>query len=454
MTDIRHGEAAMRDIAAQLLAPRDGEAFSASSSRSAARNNWPRRARQKFADHPRVIEACELNERRRMIWELTGMPSPLFLERRGHNGGVIEGPDRELTNFAGYNYLGLAHHPKVVLAVQDAVAQYGASASNSRITSGEIELYPRLERRLAEIYDVDAAIIATSGFLTNAGVLGYLLDEGDAAVCDSLIHASVVAGARWAGARVMTFRHNDPDSLRGILRASRDRFKQVLVVIEGLYSMDGDIGLLPEIASVAREFDCGVMVDEAHSIGVLGAHGHGVREHFRLPGDAVDIWMGSLSKALGSCGGFIAGGANLIEALTTAPAMLLTVGFPPPAAAAALAALDVLESEPDRHQRLWRNTEWFSGALRERDLDLGLSRNTPICPVLIPSVARVVYASSLLLQRGIYVGPVTAPAVQPGQERLRFFITSEHNHDQLERAADLVAEAVGIATKLDDRIAV
>ncbi|MDP7703634.1 MULTISPECIES: aminotransferase class I/II-fold pyridoxal phosphate-dependent enzyme [unclassified Mycobacterium] len=452
MIDTKRDEAAMRDMASRLLAGRGNGASAGPLPRPAA--PAPRSTRQQFADHPLVASACELNSRRRAIWELTGMPSPLFLERKGYNTAVIDGPAQQLTNFAGYNYLGLAHHPKVVRAVQDAVAQYGASASNSRITSGEIALYPRLEQRLAEIYDVEAAILATSGFLTNAGVLGYLLNDGDAAVCDSLIHASVVAGARWGGARVMTFRHNDPDSLRGILRASRDRFNRVLVVIEGLYSMDGDIGLLPQIASVAREFDCGVMVDEAHSIGVLGPHGHGVREHYGLPGDAVDIWMGSLSKALGSCGGFIAGNANLIEALTTAPAMLLTVGFPPTAAAAALTALEVLESEPDRVQRLWRNTAMFTTALQDLGVDLGLSQNTPICPVMVPSVARVVFASSLLLQRGIYVGPVTAPAVAPGQERLRFFITSEHTEDQLKTTAGQVAEVIEIAGKLDDTIPV
>lgn len=454
MIEARRDEAAMREMASKLLAGRGGAELKAPAPRPLAPDRSRPAPRQKFADHPLIASACEVNARRRAIWELTGMDSPLFLERSGYNTAVIDGPDRKLTNFAGYNYLGLAHHPKVVRAVQDAVAQYGASASNSRITSGEIALYPRLEQRLAQIYDVEAAIIANSGFLTNAGVLGYLLSEGDAAVCDSLIHASVVAGAKWAGARVMTFRHNDPDSLRGILRASRDRFKRVLVVIEGLYSMDGDIGLLPQIAAVAREFDCGVMVDEAHSIGVLGAQGHGVREHFGLPGDAVDIWMGSLSKALGSCGGFIAGDAKLIEALSTAPAMLLTVGFPPTAAAAALTALEVLDSEPERVERLWRNTKRFTSALRERDIDLGLSQNTPICPVLIPSVARVVFASALLMQRGIYVGPVTVPAVQPGQERLRFFITSEHTDDQLTTTVDSVAEVVRIANKLDATIPV
>ena len=229
---------------------------------------------------------------------------------------------------------------------------------------------------MAGIYDVDAAVISTSGYLTNAGVIGFLLGERDALVCDALDHASIVSGGQWSGARQLTFRHNDPDALRNLLRMSRSRFERVLVVIEGHYSMDGDIGLLPEIAAVAREFDCGVMVDEAHSLGVIGDRGHGVREHFGLAGDAVDIWMGTLSKALGSCGGFIAGDGELIDAIRTiAPGVEQFTGGPAPAAAAAaLAALDVLDEEPDRLARLRSNAAFFSSVLRERHLDLGFHR--------------------------------------------------------------------------------
>ncbi len=384
------------------------------------------------------------------MFELTGMPSPLFLLRRGPNNPVIDGPNGPMANFSSYNYLGLAAHPEVIRAAQDALAQYGASASASRVFSGGIDLYAELESRLARIYDVDAAIISTSGYLTNAGVIGFLLGERDALVCDALDHASIVSGGRWSGARQLTFRHNDPDSLRTVLRMSRSRFDRVLVVVEAHYSMDGDIGRLPEIAAVAREFHCAVMVDEAHSFGVLGSHGHGVREHFGLPGDAVDIWMGTLSKALGSCGGFIAGGGDLIEAIrTVAPGVEQFTGGPSPAAAAAaLAALDVLDDEPDRLVRLWRNAEWFTSALRDRHLDLGLSQNTPICPVLIPGEFQVGFISSVLLQRGVYVGPVVSPGVQPGQERLRFFVTSEHTEEQLRSTADLVTEINGLVPQL------
>jgi 8-amino-7-oxononanoate synthase len=378
------------------------------------------------------------------------MPSPLFLVRRGPNNPVIDGPNGQLTNFSSYNYLGLADHPDVVGAAQDALAQYGASASASRIFSGGIELYDQLESRLARIYDVDEAVITTSGYLANAGVIGFLLGERDALVCDALDHASIVSGGQWSGARQLTFLHNDPDSLRKVLRMSRSRFDRVLVVIEAHYSMDGDIGRLPEIAAVAREFDCAVMVDEAHSFGVIGEHGHGAREHFGLPGDAVDIWMGTLSKALGSCGGFIAGNGDLIDAIRTiAPGVEQFTGGPSPAAAAAaLAALEVLDREPDRLSRLWRNAECLSSALRAHKLDLGLSEGTPICPVLIPGEFQVGFISSVLLQRGVYAGPVVSPGVPLGQERLRFFVTSEHTEEQLRGAADLVTEAIDLIPKL------
>ena len=441
--------ASAREAARRLLTQPHDDHVDASTRDAVPATKLGRDPRGPFADHPDVVAARERNARTRAMVEFTGMPNPLFLPRRGPNSAVIDGPDGALTNFSSYNYLGMAHHPKVIAAVQNAIAQYGASASASRIISGEIDLYSHLERRLAQIYDVDAALITTSGYLTNAGLIGFLLGDRDAVICDALIHASVVSGVRWSGARRVTFRHNDPGSLRGVLRMSRGRFDRALIVVEGHYSMDGDIAALPEIAALAQEFDCAVMIDEAHSIGVLGAHGHGTREHFGLSGDAVDIWMGTLSKALGSCGGFIAGNGDLIEAIrSAAPGVAqLTCGPAPAVAAAALAALDVLETEPDRLARLWRNAEWFASALRERNLHRKSPQNTPICPVLVPGELQVGYASSVLMQAGIYVGPVAAPAVQPGQERLRFFLTSEHTEDQLITTADVVAEVVALASQ-------
>ncbi|WP_067862354.1 aminotransferase class I/II-fold pyridoxal phosphate-dependent enzyme [Nocardia shimofusensis] len=415
----------------------------------------PRRVRgpgKQFADHPEVAATVAKQAAIDKLYGDSAMPNPLFLLRSGPNDATIEADGSELVNFSAYNYLGLANHPRVVAGAKAALDRYGASASASRIIAGEIPLYRELEARLAEIYGVGDAMITTSGYLTNAGVLGFLMRDGDVAVCDALIHGSVVSGTQWSGCRRITFRHNDPESLRSVLRMSRAGFDRALVVLEGHYSMDGTVGRVDELTAVAREYDCAVMVDEAHSFGVFGDRGHGIREHYRLPADAVDLWMGTLSKALGSCGGFLAGDADLIRAMkAAAPGIAMLTGGPAPAAVgAALAALDVLEQEPERLNRLWANAKQFTALLGERGLDRGLSEGTPICPVIVPGEVRSGFVSSYLLQRGVYAGNISAPAVPAGQERLRFFLTSEHSEEQLIQAADLLAEAVDHSRQLPD----
>ncbi|TDP39663.1 aminotransferase class I/II-fold pyridoxal phosphate-dependent enzyme [Nocardia ignorata] len=440
-----------RELARKLLNDTVGEGVSRAPSTPPSVTRRPRRGPgRQFADHPEVAAMAKKRATIAELYDRFDMPNPVFLLRESANDTVIRWQGRELVNFGAYNYLGLSNHPKVVQAAKDALDTYGASASASRIVAGEIPLYAELEQRLAGMYDVADALVTTSGYLTNAGVIGFLLRDGDVAICDSLIHRSVVSGVQWSGARQLTFRHNDPESLRSVLRMARADFDRALVVIEGHYSMDGTIGKLPEIAAIAREFDCAVMVDEAHSLGVFGANGRGVREHFGLPGDAVDIWMGTLSKALGSCGGFVAGDADLIGAMkVAAPGVAMLSGGPAPSTiGAALAALDILDMEPQRLTRLWSNTEFFRSLLVERDLDLGVSEGTPIFPVMVPQEFRAGFVSARLLQQGIYTGAITAPAVPVGAERLRFFLTSEHTPDQLRSTADELAEAVRVAEAL------
>ncbi|MGW5450462.1 aminotransferase class I/II-fold pyridoxal phosphate-dependent enzyme [Nocardia sp. NPDC003979] len=440
-----------RELARKLLNDTVGEGVSRAPSTPPPVTRRPRRGPgRQFADHPEVAAMAKKRATIAELYDRFDMPNPVFLLRESANDTVIRWQGRELVNFGAYNYLGLSNHPKVVQAAKDALDTYGASASASRIVAGEIPLYAELEQRLAGMYDVADALVTTSGYLTNAGVIGFLLRDGDVAICDSLIHRSVVSGVQWSGARQLTFRHNDPESLRSVLRMARANFDRALVVLEGHYSMDGTIGKLPEIAAVAREFDCAVMVDEAHSLGVFGANGRGVREHFGLPGDAVDIWMGTLSKALGSCGGFVAGDADLIGAMkVAAPGVAMLSGGPAPSTiGAALAALDILDMEPQRLTRLWSNTEFFRSLLVERGLDLGVSEGTPIFPVMVPQEFRAGFVSARLLQQGIYTGAITAPAVPVGSERLRFFLTSEHTTDQLRRTADELAEAVRVAEAL------
>ncbi|MFE3055043.1 aminotransferase class I/II-fold pyridoxal phosphate-dependent enzyme [Nocardia sp. NPDC059239] len=410
----------------------------------------PRGPGRQFADHPDVAAAVVKRAAIGALYGQSGMPNPVFLPRTSPNDTVIRALDTDLVNFSAYNYLGLSSHPRVVRAAKDALDQYGASASASRIVSGEIPLYGELEQRLAGIYDVGDAMVTTSGYLTNAGVIGFLLREGDVAFCDSLIHGSVVSGTQWAGCRRINFRHNDPDSLRSVLKMSRSGFDRALVVIEGHYSMDGTVGRVAELAAVAREFDCAVMVDEAHSLGVLGPTGHGIREHYGMAGADVDIWMGTLSKALGSVGGFIAADADLIGAMkSSAPGVAMLTGGPVPSGiAAALAGLEVLEAEPERVTRLWENARLFDAALRERELNLGDSQGTPILPVIVPGEIRAGFVSAHLLQHGVYAGAISAPAVPVGKERLRFFITSEHTRQQLLSTADLLAEAIAMSGQL------
>jgi 8-amino-7-oxononanoate synthase len=229
-----------------------------------------------------------------------------------------------MINFSSYNYLGLAGDPRVIDAAKQALETYGTSASASRAVAGEIPLFAELERRLAGAYQVQAAVVTPTGFLTNAGLIAFVLGRDDLAVCDSLVHNSIVSGTQWSECRRASFNHNDPDALDRLLLRSRGHFERVMVIVEGVYSMDGDIAPLPDLIEVARRHDCLIMVDEAHSFGTLGRRGLGVREHFDLPGDAVDIWMGTLSKSMASSGGFLAGNEELIWAIKLlAPGMCL-----------------------------------------------------------------------------------------------------------------------------------
>ncbi|MEU4343515.1 aminotransferase class I/II-fold pyridoxal phosphate-dependent enzyme [Nocardia sp. NPDC023852] len=450
-----------RDLARKLLAG-SGSGNPAASTltqqvRPVAQSRSRRGPGRQFADHPDVVAAVRKRAMIASLYEQTRLVNPLFLPRTGPNDTVIRVAeprlaDVDLVNFSAYNYLGLANHPRVVAGAKRALDQFGASASASRIVAGEIPLYQELERRLADIYGVGDAMVTTSGYLTNAGVIGFLLRQGDVAICDTLIHGSVISGTQWSGARRISFRHNDPESLQSVLRTSRTGFDRALVVLEGHYSMDGTVGRIDELAAIAREYDCAVMVDEAHSFAVFGDKGHGMREYYGLPGDAVDIWMATLSKAVGSTGGFVAADADLIGAMkSSAPGVAMLTGAPAPAAiGAALAALDVLEKEPERLTRLWANARLFHGALSERGLNLGVSQGTPIVPVVVPGEIRAGYVSSTLLENGVYAGLISSPAVPAGQERLRFFVTSEHTEEQLATTVDLLTETIGQAEKIPD----
>ncbi|OBJ53930.1 aminotransferase class I/II-fold pyridoxal phosphate-dependent enzyme [Mycobacterium sp. 1423905.2] len=375
-------------------------------------------------------------------------PSPYYRCHEGVNGATIQLGDREFINYSSYNYLGLADHPRLVAAAKRALDEYGTTSGATRIVSGNIPLHHELERMLADAYDVEDATTVGSGYLTNASVIGFVLGEKDLAVCDALVHNSIVTGTQWAGCQRLQFRHNDPESLDALLTRTRGHFERAMVILEGVYSMDGDYVALPEMIEVARRHDAFVMVDEAHSFGVLGERGGGIRELFDLPGDAVDIWMGTLSKALANHGGFIAGKRDLIHACRmSAPGMsLYAAGLTPATAAGTIEAIRVIADEPERLERLRANSQRFLYGAKAAGLDVGPAHGTPIIPVMIGSTHNAVKAAVLLADAGINVNPIAYPAVAEREARLRFFLSSEHTPGMIDDTLRLLTEIVSLVT--------
>ncbi len=354
---------------------------------------------------------------------------------------VVEG--RTLLNFSAYDYLGLNGHPAVSAAATDAIEQYGTSVSASRIVAGDIELHRELEAALAAHYQTEAALTFVSGHATNVSTIAALTEPGDLILHDELSHNSILVGAKLSGATVVGFRHNDLASLRALLQRERGRHKNTLIVVEGLYSMDGDMPDLRGLVELKQRYGAWLMVDEAHALGVLGRNGHGIAEEAGVDPREVDIWMGTLSKALAGCGGYICGSWELVEFLKfRASGQVYSVGMSPPLAAAALAALKLARAEPERAQRLHANGRLFLSEARRLGLDTATCQGFAICPVMVGDIVSAGRITKQMLQRGIYVLPIIYPAVPLKASRLRFFLTSEHTHEQLREALRITAEEV------------
>jgi 8-amino-7-oxononanoate synthase len=391
----------------------------------------------RFDLHPDYQQLRILNEGA----EKLGVANPYFRMHDGLAGATTLIGGETFTNFSSYNYLGLAGHPEVNAAAKAAIDRYGTSASASRLVSGERPIHRELEQALAAAHGVDDCVVFVSGHATNVSTLGHLFGPKDLIVHDTLIHNSALLGSELSGARRMPFAHNDWEALDQLLTQCRLQYERVVIVIEGLYSMDGDIPDLPHFVEIKRRHRAFLMVDEAHSFGVLGRRGLGIQEHFGLKGSDVDIWMGTLSKALASCGGYIAGERALVEHLKcAAPGFVYSVGMPPPAAAAALAALRLLNAEPRRSQTLQARGRQFLEAARARGIDTGLSVGLSVIPALTHSSLKAARLSEALFRRKINVQPILYPAVQERAARLRFFISSEHTEAQVQLTVDALAE--------------
>ncbi|GAA5005463.1 aminotransferase class I/II-fold pyridoxal phosphate-dependent enzyme [Streptomyces siamensis] len=381
-----------------------------------------------------------------------GLPNPYFLV---HEGGmtdttVVEG--RELLSFSSYNYLGLATHPHVREAAAQAIERHGTSVSASRLLSGNRRLHLDLETELASALGCEAALTLVSGHAANVTLIGHLVGEGDLVVHDALAHDSILQGCRLSGATRRPFPHNDAAALDALLAEVRPHHRRVLVVVEGVYSMDGDIADLPALIEVKRRHGALLMIDEAHSIGVLGEHGRGIGEHYGAAADAVDLWSGTLSKALASCGGYVAASRTVVEYLRyTVPGFVFSAGMTPANTAAALAALRVLRAEPERVARLASNARLFLRLARQGGVDTGDSRGTPVVPCIVGDSMRTLRVADLLFRRGISVNPILHPAVPEQESRLRFFVTCDHTPEQIYHAVSTLvavlreADATGTA---------
>ena len=369
-----------------------------------------------------------------------GVTVPYFQPRDGISSSTIRWQGRALINYSGYNYLGLSGHPYVSTAAKRAIDKYGTSASASRIVSGQIGLHGELEKRIANFLGTEDAIVFISGYLTNVTVISHLLARPDAVIHDSGAHNSIMAGARLSGARTLTFANGDWDQLDRVMDKQRADFRRGLLVSEGIYSMDGITLDLPRAVQAKTQHNLMLMVDEAHSMGVLGRAGRGICEAYGMPSGSIDVHMGTLSKALASSGGYIAGDRELIEYLRyLCPGFIFSVGLAPPDTAAALAALEVLEREPHRPEQLRQRSRYFRKLAREWGLEVGGSEDAPIVSLTIGDDIAAVRLSQQLLTHGIHVQPIVRPAVPADSARLRFFITLDHTEEQIQATIPTVA---------------
>jgi 8-amino-7-oxononanoate synthase len=385
----------------------------------------------KFKDFTLVKEAREL-----------GL-YPYFLPLQNSEGTTATFQGREVIMIGSNNYLGLTTHPGVRQAAMDAIATYGTSCTGSRFLNGTLELHLELERRLAKFMSAEAALTFTTGYQANVGTITALVGKGDYVVVDKEDHASIVDGCLMCYGEMRRFSHNDISSLERVLKAIPDEAGK-LVVVDGVYSMGGDIAPLPQIIEICKRYGARIMVDDAHSIGVLG-NGRGTAAHFGVE-DQVDITMGTFSKSFASVGGYISGKADVLEYIQHhARALIFSASLPPANAATVLAALDVIESDPTLVEHLWENAEYMRKNLQSLGYNIGKS-NTPIIPLIIGDNVRTGIAWKALIEGGVYTNPVVPPGVPANMSLLRTSYTATHRREHLDRALEVLED---VGHKLD-----
>src|SRR5688572_13466830 len=346
---------------------------------------------------------------------------------------------RIVVNLSSNNYLGLTTHPKLRERAIEATRTLGVGSGSVRTIAGTMDVHMQLERKLAEFKRTEAAVVFQSGFAANAGTVAAILGRDDAIISDELNHASIIDGARLSRATIKVFPHRDAAAARRVLE-ELPRTQRKLIISDGVFSMEGDLGALPALCDLAEEFDCIMMVDDAHASGVFGQHGRGTVDHFGLHG-RVDVQVGTLSKALGVLGGYVAGSRSLIDFLYhRARPFLFSTSHPPAVAASCLAAVEVLESEPGLMNRLWENTRFFKSGLAALGFDTGASES-PITPVIVGEASLAMSLSDRLFEKGVFAQGIGFPTVPRGRARVRTIVTATHTRPELEFALDCFKDA-------------
>jgi glycine C-acetyltransferase len=387
-----------------------------------------------------VLLEDRINELQRRVNKMKEEKRYFYLRSiDGASGARVTIDGREMLMFASYNYLGLITHPKIKKAAIEAIEKYGTGAAGVRLLAGTTKIHEKLEETIAKFKGAEDAVTYSSGYVTNLAAISTLCGRGDLVIIDKLDHASIIDGCILSGANHRTYLHNNMESLEKIL-ANSGNYTNKLIVVDAVYSMDGDVSNLPEISHLAKKYNAKVMVDEAHSIGVLGKTGHGIEEHFGLKG-AVDIHMGTLSKTIPSIGGYLAGNKDLISYLKhNSRPFVFSASLPPVAAAAAIACFEVIESEPERIVNLQKNIKQFRDGLNSMGYDT-MGSTTSIVPILVGEEEDTLKLCQMVNDEGIFICPILFPAIPKDTNRLRAHVLTNHTSKDIDKALDIFKKA-------------
>jgi len=372
---------------------------------------------------------------------------PFYHAIESGQDAVVKIKGKDVFMFGSNSYLGLTNHPELIKAAKDALDKYGTGASGSRLMNGNLDLHVELESKLADFVQKPAATVFSTGFQTNLGVISGVLGRNDYVILDEKNHASIIEGSRLTFAKSLKFRHNDMSSLETVLqRIGHDDVK--LIVVDGIFSMEGDIIKLDKICDLADKYNASVMVDDAHALGVLGKNGSGTASHYDIT-DRTDLIMGTFSKSLASLGGFVAGDFETINFIKhKARSLIFSASIPPASAATVIKALDIIKAEPERRYRLWANTDYARKCLQQENFEIGDS-DTPIIPIFIGEEVKTYTYSAMLLERGVYVNPIVHPAVAKDQAILRFSLMATHTKEQIDYAVETLVKCREILDSVD-----